>query len=105
MLVAFDVDGCLLSKKEGYEDTPNYPVLETYCRHKAAGDTVIVWSGNGVDWARTWAMKLGLKHRFEAVAGDPICMEKPHLEDPNRIIPDITYDDEKVTFGRRNIQV
>jgi hypothetical protein len=104
---AFDVDGTLLrdESSHGYEDTPNYPVIEMYMKYKAAGYQMVVWSGSGRDWARTWAMKLGLKHRFEDVAGDPICMEKPRLDDPNRLIPDVVVDNEEVLLGKENIRV
>ena len=105
--VAFDVDGTLLSRKPGYEETPNYDVIKTYIFYRDVGGAqMIIWSGCGEDWARTWAQKLGLKNRFEDVATDPWkIMEKPRLDDPNRIIPDITFDDEVVLLGHINVQV
>ena len=106
IFVAFDVDGTLLSKADGYEDTPNYKVIESYFHYRdVLGHKMIVWSGNGKDWARTWAMKLGLKHRFEDVSTDPLIMEKPRMADPYRLIPDICVDDEDVKLGKENIRV
>ena len=105
LVVAFDVDGTLLNKTSGYEDTPNYSVLQVYFWHRSNGAKIIIWSGCGKDCARAMALKLGLKHRFEDTDNDPIIMEKPSFKDPNRLEPDITYDDEIIKLGKVNIQV
>lgn len=70
MRIAFDIDDTLIVpsvalKGEYYErtspyDTPNYETIAIYKWFQAQGHEMILWSGGGVDYARTWGEKLGL---------------------------------------------
>ena len=63
MKIAFDVDDCLLipSVASGFgRDTPNYETIAIYKWFQSQGHTMIIWSGSGIDWAKTWAEKFGL---------------------------------------------
>lgn len=63
MKIAFDVDDTLIipSVATGLPtDTPNYETIAIYKWFQNQGHTMIIWSGSGVDWAKTWAEKLGL---------------------------------------------
>lgn len=57
MKIAFDVDGTLIND----HDQPKYDVIELFRWFQAHGHTMIIWSGDGVDYARRWSEKLGLK--------------------------------------------
>ena len=87
--VAFDVDGTLIHQIGEKEDTPRYDVisifhlLELHCN-------MFIWSGSGVDYAKRWSEKLGLK----AAIVEKGCFT-----------PDITFDDEEVKLGKVNIRV
>jgi len=62
--IAFDVDDTLIipSVATGFErDTPNYKTIEMFKWFQSQGHYMIIWSGSGIDYAKTWAEKLGLK--------------------------------------------
>lgn len=93
--IMFDVDDTLIvpSVATGYDrDTPNYENINLYFWFKNQGHAVGVWSGSGVDYARTWAEKLGLH--------------------PDMVLPkfknldiDIAFDDCDVDLAKVNIKV
>lgn len=94
MRIAFDVDDTLIipSVVTGNRDVPNYETIAIYRWFQAQGHTMIVWSGSGIDWARTWAEKLDLR--------------------PDAIIPkdkkggiDIAFDDCIVDLAKVNVRV
>ena len=60
MIVAFDVDNCLLVKDANGVDVPNYGLIAVLMWFNRNGDTVVVWSGGGTDHARHAVDKLGL---------------------------------------------
>ena len=63
LTVAFDIDDTLIVPGEATglgRDTPNYETIAIYRWFQAQGHSMILWSGSGVDWARTWGEKLGL---------------------------------------------
>jgi len=63
MVIAWDVDDTLLipACATGFtRDTPNYKNIEVYKWFQAQGCFMIIWSGSGIDYAKTWAEKLGL---------------------------------------------
>lgn len=94
MKIAFDVDDTLLvpSVASGFgRDTPNYEVIAVYRWFQAQGHTMIIWSGSGVDWAKTWAEKFGLTaDDFPAKGAYPV---------------DIAFDDCDVNLGTINVRV
>lgn len=92
--VAFDVDDTLLvpSVASGFgRDTPNYDTIAVYKWFQAQGHYMIIWSGSGVDWAKTWAEKFGLTADAFIVKGsEPV---------------DLAIDDCDVELGTVNIKV
>lgn len=95
--VAFDVDSTLiLPDKEG-GDIPNYPVIAVFNSLQALGCQMFIWSGGGLQYAKRWAEKLGLKATI---------VEKGSFQ------PDLAFDDMDLDFrkserslGLVNIQV
>jgi len=64
MRIAFDIDDTLLipSVASGYgRDTPNYETIAVLKWFQSQGHEIILWSGSGVDWAKTWGEKFGLE--------------------------------------------
>lgn len=95
MKIAFDVDDTLIvpSIALGYEvDTPNYEVIALFKWFQNQGHHMIIWSGGGVDYAKHWASKLGLK-----------ADEYPMKEKRDDI--DLAFDDCDVILAKVNIKV
>lgn len=92
--VAFDVDDTLIipaKATDNFRDVPHYPniaLLQWFQRH---GHHVIVWSGGGVDYAKTWCDKLGIQ---------PDEVVKKGSKDV-----DIAFDDADVDLGSVNVKV
>jgi len=96
MRIAFDVDDTLIIPgiATGLPmDTPNYDTIALYWWFKAQGNTMIIWSGGGVDYATRWAEKLGLKP-------DHILSK---TKEGNNV--DIAFDDCNVDLAKVNIKV
>lgn len=95
MKIAFDVDDTLLvpSVAGGFgRDTPNYDTIALYKWFQAQGNHMIIWSGSGVDWAKTWSEKLGLNaDEF------PIKQKRDDV--------DIAFDDCDVDLAKVNVKV
>lgn len=103
MIVAFDVDDCLIipAVATGLPiDTPNYDTIAVYRWFQAQGHTMWVWSGGGQDYARMWAEKLGLQ-------ADAVWAKGPVSDDgvsaPYK--PDIAFDDCIVDLATVNVRV
>lgn len=92
MVIAFDIDGCLIGQSQVDGNVPNYPVIDLLRWFVDNGDTVYIWSGGGVDYAQRWAEKLGLDERCKVIQ-------------KGSIVPDIAVDDEFVQLGTVNIKV
>lgn len=95
MKVAFDVDDTLLvpAVATGFDrDTPNYDTIALYKWFQAQGCHMIIWSGSGVDWAKTWAEKLGL-------TADEFPMKEKRGD------VDIAFDDCEVDLAKVNVRV
>lgn len=93
--IAWDVDDTLIvpSVATGLDrDTPNYENIAIYKWFQNQGHYMIIWSGSGIDWAKTWAEKLGL------TADEFTVKEK-------RNDVDIVFDDCDVELGKVNIKV
>lgn len=94
MIVAFDVDGTLVS----YQDRPNYRVIELLRWFAANNDRVYVWSGGGIDYAQRWVGRLGLDLIVEAVI--------PKTKEAGiEYGIDLAIDDEIVELGKINLKV
>lgn len=92
--IAFDVDDTLIipSVAGGFgRDTPNYENIAILRWFQAQGHQIIIWSGSGIDWAKTWAEKLGLEAEIRI---------KEKSEDI-----DIAFDDCDVELAKVNIKV
>lgn len=92
MTIAFDVDGTLIGQTFVDENVPKYKTLDLLRWFLDNGDTVYVWSGGGVDYAKRWAEKLGLDERCKVIAKGSIPV-------------DIAVDDEFVQLGKVNIKI
>ena len=95
MRIAFDIDDTIIipSVATGLDrDTPNYDTIAIYKWFQAQGHTMILWSGSGLDWARTWGEKLGLQP-FEVIQKD----KKGAI--------DIAFDDCDVDLAKVNVKV
>lgn len=94
MKIAFDVDDTLIipSVVAGFgRDTPNYDTIAVFHWLEAQGCEMIIWSGSGIDWATTWAEKLGLSATIRV---------KEKSEDV-----DIAFDDCDVDLAKVNVKV
>lgn len=56
MLVAFDIDGTLIDAV----DKPRQDVLDLLKWFQSHNCEVVVWSGGGLDYVKTWISRLGL---------------------------------------------
>ncbi len=95
MKIAWDVDDTLIvpSVATGLDrDTPNYENIAIFKWFQAQGHYMIIWSGSGVDWAKTWAEKLGLK-------ADEYPVKKKRKD------VDISFDDCDVYLAKVNVKV
>jgi len=95
MKIAFDVDDTLIVPAVATNmpsDTPNYDVIAVLKWFQKQGHTIIVWSGGGVDYAKTWAEKLALSPCEIRV--------KEKSEDI-----DLCFDDCVVDLAKVNIRV
>lgn len=94
LVVAFDCDDTLIVPRvvTGLDyETPNYETIAIYKWFQAQGNTMIIWSGSGVDWAKTWASKLGLIADAYPRKGEcPV---------------DIAFDDCDIKLGKVNVRV
>ena len=95
MKIAFDIDDTLLipSIATGLDrDTPNYDVIDIYKWFQKQGYDMILWSGSGVDWAKTWGEKLGLQPFSVRIKEQSLDI-------------DIAFDDCDVELAKTNIRV
>ncbi|MHA1482023.1 MAG: hypothetical protein ACTSQA_01125 [Candidatus Heimdallarchaeaceae archaeon] len=94
-VIAFDIDNTLI--KQDYKtgrDIPNYKLIEIYKFFQSQGCYMVIWSGSGQDYAKTWAEKLGL--HYDAI------FPKERRGD---YMVDIAFDDQKVDLGKVNIKI
>jgi len=99
MIIAFDVDDTLIvpSVATGLAtDTPNYETIAIYKWFQSQGHRMIVWSGGGIDYAKMWADKLGLK---------PDSVINKTKESGEMYGVDICFDDCIVDLAKINIRV
>lgn len=94
MKIAFDIDDTLIvpSVVTWTVDTPNYENIAVYKWFQSQWHYMILWSGSGTDWAKTWWEKLWLQPdeiRIKEKSGDV----------------DICFDDCDVDLAKVNIKV
>ena len=112
--IAFDIDDTLIvpSVATGLPiDTPNYENIAIYKFFQAQGHHMILWSGSGMDWARTWGEKLGLqpdevrvKKKTYSFMGDGVESHECHSECDYPFV-DICFDDCDVDLAKVNVKV
>jgi hypothetical protein len=96
MIVAFDVDDCLIIPACALDlnrDVPNYDTIAVYRWFQAQGHIMLIWSGGGFDYAQMWADKLGLKPDFVMA------------KEPKKEMVDIAFDDCDVDLAKVNVKV
>ncbi|KKN82065.1 hypothetical protein LCGC14_0313320 [marine sediment metagenome] len=96
LIVAFDVDDTLIipASATGFDiDVPNYEVIAVYRWFQAQGHTMVIWSGGGEDYAKTWAAKLGLTADYYLDKHD------------TSLRPDLAFDDADLTLAKVNVKV
>ena len=113
MRIAFDIDDTLIipSIVTGDRDVPNYDTISILRWFQAQGHEIILWSGSGVDWAKTWGEKLGLQPFKVRVKEanivhphtDKSCSDRECNEDDYYV--DIAFDDCDVDLAKVNIKV
>lgn len=100
MKIAFDIDDTLIipSVVTGDRDVPNYDTIAILRWFQAQGHEIILWSGSGIDWAKTWGEKLGLQP-FQVLP-----KSKWDSFTENYIV-DIAFDDCDVDLAKVNVKV
>lgn len=95
LTIAFDIDDCILVPNiaNGFgNDTPNYETITVFKWFQKQGHHMILWSGSGIDWAKTWGEKFGLQP-FEV-----------RRKEASKEV-DIAFDDCDVELAKVNIKV
>ena len=121
MKIAFDVDDTLIVPAIALADephpyigmygaVPNYEVIKIYKWFQDQGNFMIIWSGGGVDYARTWAEKLGLKpDEIREKKADIVCKNGGVCNDTecteHDYDVDICFDDCDVDLAKVNVKV
>ena len=100
MKVAFDVDGTLIT----FSDRPRWHVIELLKGFHAIGQTVVVWSGGGHDYARHWVQRLYLEDFVDEIRCKPMRGDGSDLEQLKKEI-DICFDDERVDLAKVSVKV
>jgi hypothetical protein len=91
--IAFDVDDTLIKKDSKGRDIPRYEVIQLVISFLILGNKVILWSGGGEDYAKTWSEKLGF--------GDSVEIRTKKKD----LTVDICFDDMEVDLATVNIRV
>lgn len=95
LVAAFDIDDTLIlpSVATGFSrDIPNYELILIYKWFQAQGAYMIIWSGGGIDYAKTWADKLGL-------VADEFRVKQKYDD------IDLAFDDCDVDLGKVNVKI
>lgn len=93
LTIAFDVDDTLIVPRVATSfdrETPNYETIALFKWFQSQGNRMVIWSGSGCDWAKTWADKLGLEAEIHRKGSIPV---------------DIAFDDCDVELGTVNVKV
>lgn len=92
--IAFDVDDTLIVPSVAVgssRDVPNYDTIAMFKWFERQGHHMIIWSGSGMDWVKSWMEKLGLDAEMRV---------KQKYDDV-----DIAFDDCDVDLAKVNIKV
>lgn len=94
MIIAFDVDGTLIS----YGDKPRRDIIQMLITLSSLGNRIIVHSGGGKDYAEMWVRRLFLQEYVSE------CRDKSFVTPVGKDI-DLAFDDDLGKFGRLTIKV
>jgi phosphoserine phosphatase len=98
MRIAFDIDGTIWKVSDNRKSqVPDYDLIQVLRWFYNNGDTVLVWSAGGTDYAQQIVDKLGLTEMVRVIA-------KAAADDTRPAI-DLTFDDETITNGKVNVKV
>lgn len=103
LTVAFDVDDTLIipAIATGFDrDVPNYETIAIYRWFQLQGNTMIIWSGGGAQYAEDWAGRLGLTADYYLDKHRPV---KP--DTGLTAIVDLSFDDGDLTLAKVNVKV
>lgn len=98
MTIAFDVDFTLINA----DNSLNLNVGQLLIWFISNGDRIIVWSGGGVDYAKTWVSRL--RYLSDEDRENIIVIPKL-LASAKEYDVDIAVDDEFVELGKVNIKI
>ena len=103
MIIAFDIDGTLIT----YQDKPRWDIIELV-KILSKYHTVIAWSGGGQDYTESWIRRLFLQDYitgcYSKPIGDTEMTIQGELVDPRKYV-DISFDDEMVDLAKINIKI
>ena len=88
MIIAFDIDGCLLNEKS----KPRPEIIELL-KALSKNNKIIVWGGGGIDYARRIVDRLGIGKWVNQTAVK------------TKGVVDIAFDDQEVSLGKYNIKI
>lgn len=95
MVIAFDVDGTLIS----YGDKPRRDIIQILVLLKGLGNRIIVHSGGGKDYAEMWVRRLFLEDYVDE------CRDKSFKPGEIGEDVDLAFDDDLGKFGKLTIKV
>ena len=98
MRIAFDIDDTLYKVSDDRKrQVPDYELIQVLRWFYNNGNTILVWSAGGIDYAQQIVDKLGLTLMVTVI--------RKGAADDRRGVIDICFDDETVTNGIVNVKV
>jgi predicted phosphoribosyltransferase len=98
MRIAFDIDDTLYKVSDDRKrQVPDYELIQVLRWFYNNGNTILVWSAGGIDYAQQIVDKLGLTLMVTVI--------RKGAADDSRGVIDICFDDETVTNGIVNVKV
>lgn len=96
--VAFDIDDTIwMVRPKHCDQVPDFRLISVLLWFVENGDNVFVWSGGGVEYAKTIVNKLGLDDYVTVIAKPPLGENDPKI--------DLSFDDSEITLGKTNVLV
>ena len=98
--IVFDVDDTLakiIKQEDSYTQVPDYNLMQVVRWFINNGDEVYIWSAGGIDYAATWARKLGIYDQVKVIPKVELKETHPHM--------DIAFDDSESNLAKTTIRV
>lgn len=98
--IIFDIDDTLakIIQQEGsYTQVPDYDLMQVLRWFINNGEEVYLWSAGGVEYAQTWARKLGIYDQVKVIPKVELGEMHPHM--------DIAFDDSEINLAKVSIKV